>query len=227
MNTKKLTVPLAAFALVLSAGGGIVAAAHADTVATTATTALASAKDGFQHQKPAAVGKVTAVSGTTITLTDERSGTTYTVDAASATVKKHEAPTQGSAPTAPTTISVSDIVVGDMIAVQGTVNGSSITATKIDDGMMPHGRGMGDHGIHGTVTAVNGTILTVKSENGTTYTVTADSATASKMQTISVSDISVGDSIGVDGTVSGTSVTAKHLMDGIPPMGHQGGTTTK
>ncbi|MDB4992377.1 MAG: hypothetical protein JWL75_622 [Parcubacteria group bacterium] len=216
MNQKKLAVPLAAMALVLSAGGGIVAATHAADTGTT-TAATTQDQDHGMRQKPAAMGTVTAVSGTTITLTDKQNGTTYTVDASAATIRKHTAPVAGATPTAPTTITASQIAVGDMLMVQGTVSGSNIAATAIEDGVMGMGHGgPGGHGVQGTVTAINGTTLTVQGKNGTTYTVNAGSATASKIQTISVSNIAVGDSVGVEGTVSGTSVTAKHLMDGVP-----------
>lgn len=78
----------------------------------------------------------------------------------------------------------------------------------------PHG-GKG-HGVHGTVSAVNGSTITVTGKDGQTYTVNAGSATVQRMVTGSVSDITVGDTIGVQGTVSGTSVTATTIMDGIP-----------
>lgn len=69
-------------------------------------------------------GKVTAISGTTITITDSRNSTTYTVDASNATVTKN-----GPAS------SVSAIAVGDTIVVQGTTSGDSVTATSISDGV--------------------------------------------------------------------------------------------
>ncbi|MDB5189985.1 MAG: hypothetical protein JWN49_311 [Parcubacteria group bacterium] len=216
MIKKNLAVPLAAFALVISAGGGLVAAAHADTSTTTSTTT--GAAQMTPHAKPAAVGTVTAISGQTITLSDPRDNVTYTVDATNATIEKHTAPTtQGQAPAAPTTITVSGIAVGDTIMVRGTVSGTTITATAIDDGQMMGGRGhggFGGPGIHGTVTAVNGTTLTVQDKDGKTYTVNADAARASKVQTISVSAVQVGDTIEANGTLSGPTLTAKHLMDG-------------
>lgn len=214
MQKNKLVVPLAALALLISSGTGFVALAHADTV--TDTTQTSDTQKG-EHQRPAAVGTVTAVDGSTITLTDKQSGTTYTVDASAATLVKHEKPADGQKPAAPTTITVADVAVGDTLMVQGTVSGSTITATRIDDGEMMGGRGMGHRpGVEGTVTAVNGTTVTVTGTDGKTYTVAASGATVSKMQTISVSDIQVGDSVGIEGTVSGTDVTATHLMDGIP-----------
>lgn len=227
MEKNKLVMPLAALALVLSAGGGVIAAAHADSASTTSTSTSTQAPDTQgSRPKPAAIGEVTAISGNTITLTDKMSGTTYTIDASSATIEKHAAPsTTGTQPKAPTTISVSGIAIGDTLMVQGTVNGNSITATEIHDGM-PFGHGGRGHGVHGTVTAVNGSTLTVTSADGTTYTVDASSATASKIQTMSVGDVTVGDSINVDGTISGSTITAQHLMDGVPQGGPQDTTTS-
>jgi hypothetical protein len=219
MIKKHLAVPLAAFALVVSAGGGLVAAAHADTTSTTSTTT--GAAQTHQRQKPAAVGTVAAVSGNTITLTDAKASTTYTVDATNAVIKKHSTPVAGQGPTAPTTITVSGIAVGDTIMVRGTVSGTTITATAIDDGQMMHGmmgrggHGFGGPGVHGTVTAVNGTTLTVQDKDGKTYTVEAAGATAAKIQKIAVTDVQVGDSVEANGTLTGSTLTAKHLMDGV------------
>ena len=231
MKKTQLLAPIAALVLVVASTGIFVAAAHADTSSVPATTATIAQGS---HPKPAAVGTVTAVSGDSITLTDKMSGTTYTVDATNATIMKMGTPstsTSGSGTTqrpTPTTITVSDIAVGDTIMVQGTVSGESIIATQIMDGQPPMGGrgGPGGHGIDGTVTSVSGSTLTITGNNGTTYTVDDSAATASKVETMSVSDIAVGDTVGIDGSVSGTSVTANHIMDGIPAPQQQSGTVT-
>ncbi|HVW71892.1 MAG TPA: DUF5666 domain-containing protein, partial [Candidatus Paceibacterota bacterium] len=181
LTNKKVVVPLAALALVISAGGGAVAIAKADTINSTSTTT------GVAHtpmDRPTAMGKVTAVSGSAITIQDMKDSTSYTVDASGATVTKHNPPaSQGAQPTE-TTVSVSDIQVGDMIAVHGTASGTQVTATTIDVGMF--GRpGMGRHpGVHGKVTAVNGSTITVTGDDGKTYTVDASGAAATKIETI-------------------------------------------
>jgi hypothetical protein len=203
-----------------------------------------------QHGKTAAMGTVTAVSGSTITLTDMQNSTTYTVDASNATITKVIAPAASISSTATkpiklteTTITASDIAVGDTLMVQGTVSGTSVSATKIVDGMMGgHGSfGGGDHTqdtAHGTVTAISGNILTVTDkQNSTTYTVDASNATVTKVSaptastapsssasrtqhtkptetTIAVSAIAVGDEVSVQGTVSGTTITATTIRDG-------------
>lgn len=89
---------------------------------------------------PGIFGTVSAVDGTTLTVTakvwpgmmnatsSESSGVdTYTVDASNATVYK------GSATS---TVSLSDVNVGDVVMVQGTVSGTNVTATTIRDGVM-------------------------------------------------------------------------------------------
>jgi hypothetical protein len=230
-----------------------------------------------QFTKPAAIGTVTAISGNTITLLDQDFGktagsstasntsTTYTIDASKATIQKVSAPvspvpattgstsatkTKPSRPT-PTTITISQIAVGDHLVVQGTVSGTNITATTITDGMFMngfgHGPGMpgkGFNGTFGTVTAINGDTITLNSKTfskaasgsaptstSVTYTIDATNATIQKIitptpvstgtkpaksapQTITVSQIAVGDNLMVQGTVSGTSITATKITDG-------------
>jgi hypothetical protein len=75
--------------------------------------------------KPAVMGNVTAVNGSIITVAG-KDGTTYTVDATNATIKK-----AGGAGT------LADITVGTMLVAQGTVNGTTVTATMIGTDM-PH-----------------------------------------------------------------------------------------
>ena len=221
------------------------------TVSGTSVTATA-IRDGVMTRKPGTfgatgahtnngvMGTVSAVNGTTLTVTSKArpnkgsstttttaTPVTYTVDATNATVTKSG-----------TASSVSAIAVGDTVMVQGTVSGTSVTATTIRDGVMTRTPGTfgatGAHtnnGVMGTVSAVNGTTLTVTSKarpnrgssatatvaTPVTYTVDASSATVTKSGTASsVSAIAVGDTIMVRGTVSGTNVTAKTIMDGMP-----------
>lgn len=173
-------------------------------------------------QAPAVVGTVSAISGTTLTVTSKATlnggtTTTYTVDASNATVTK-----SGQAS------SVSGIAIGDTVMIQGTVSGSSVTATTIRDGQLGM-RGMPGQnpGIFGTVSAISGNSLTVTGKQGygsttatTTYTVDATNATVTKNNAAStVSAIAVGDTLMIQGTVSGTSVTATTIRDGVMPGG--------
>lgn len=181
---------------------------------------------GNRGGMPAVVGTVSAINGDSITVSGKQgfnstaAATTYTVDATNATVTKNN-----------TAGTISSIAVGDTIAVQGTVSGTNVTATNIRDGVMMGGNGQrGGMGIGGTVSAINGTSLTVTGKGRpaagsttattVTYTVDASSATVTKNGAASsVPDIAVGDTIMVQGTVSGTSVTAKTIRDGVVPQG--------
>ena len=216
----KLIIPLAVFALVASAVTGVVGVADAAMSSPKSTTGA------HQGTPPTAAGLVTAVNGNIVTMTDTKTGTTYSVDVTNAAITKRTkpttAPTPGSARPTPVTITASGITVGDMVSVTGTVNGTTITATKVQDGvfgpgMLGGGQGRGS-GVTGIVTAVNGSTVTITGKDGKTYTVDATNSTVGKFQTITVSGIQVGDSVGVQGTVNGTSVTAKNIMDGMPSL---------
>jgi len=183
-------------------------------------------------------GTVTAVNGTIITITGKNS-TTYTVDATNAKIEKITPPVAGTTsasasstwtrPT-PTTITVSQVSVGDTLMVQGTVSGTSVTATNIIDGKFGGfgGRGTGSHTgtasprVGGTVTAVNGNSITVTNapKSGTPVVYTVDVSNAKITQrgakgttptTITPSAITVGERVMVRGTVGGTSVTATNV----------------
>ncbi len=221
MRSKKIAVLFSVLGLAAGTIATIGFQTHAATTTTTGTTTTTQTSRHTQaFTPPAAAGAVTAVNGNTITMTDKKTGTTYTVDATNATIEKFTAPstsgqTNQPRPT-PTTIPVSSIAVGDNIMVQGTVSGTTITATKITDGMFMGGHfgGRGMQGAMGTVSAINGKTITLTGKNGTTYTVNASGANVEKVSSSSVSNIQVGDSLNVQGTTSGTTVTAKNIVDG-------------
>ncbi len=174
-------------------------------------------------------GTVSAINGTTLTVQSKGFGknptaTTYTVDATNATVTK-----SGSAS------SLSNVSIGDTVMIAGTINGSSVTATTIRDGVTSRGgmgmkpgvrngenpqtkpaliQGNGQPVIGGNVTAINGSTLTIKNKGNAAYTVDASSATIQKAgATSTVSSITVGDNVVVQGTVNGTSITASSVVD--------------
>ncbi len=142
---------------------------------------------GIGMMKPIVVGKVTAISGNTLTVSGRlgmgmnTSVTIFTVDATNAKILKDKA-----------TTTISSIVVGDTIAVQGTVTGSSVVATNIrevgerdgDKGdkkddkrpLPPQILGNGQPVIAGSVTAVSGSTLTLTNKSNVQYTVNAASA---------------------------------------------------
>jgi hypothetical protein len=71
--------------------------------------------------QPIVAGNVTSISGTTLNL-NTSSNVAYTVNAASTTISKGGA-----------TTTLSSILVGDFVVVQGAVNGTSISASSIID----------------------------------------------------------------------------------------------
>jgi len=72
--------------------------------------------------EPVIAGKVSAINGTTVTMTNS-GNTTYTIDVSSAKITRPGA----------TSTSVSSIAVGDTVMVQGTVNGTLIIASSVID----------------------------------------------------------------------------------------------
>jgi hypothetical protein len=193
---------------------------------------------GMMHKAPGVFGTVASISGNNITVTGtiglhgkdaSNTTTTYTVDATNATVMKG-----GAAST------VSAITVGDTVMIQGTVTGSNIVATTIRDGIPTIGKGKdsqenaGDEGqktppvsiikgngqpiVGGNVTAISGSTVTVTNKSNITYTVNATNAIIEKANaTSTLANIAVGDSVVVQGTVNGTSITASSVLDqGIP-----------
>jgi hypothetical protein len=184
--------------------------------------------------KPGIVGKVTAVNGNTITVLSIQRGPmkkptsgnkpspaqiTYTVDATNAIIKKNSA-----------TSTVSNILVGDMIMVQGTVNGTNVVAVNIRDNEKDNdgnewgkeGRststpafvGNGQPIIAGKLITINGNTLTVTTATNLTYTVDATNAKILNGQaTSTVAGLKIGDSILVQGAVSGSSVTASTVIN--------------
>lgn len=227
MQTKErlARIGLPVIAVMASIGVGFAGVTSAQTAsATDAPTTRVErgmrAMSGMRGNMPVVMGKVTAISGTTITVQDQKPGETsntiYTVDASAAKILKHA---EG---TTPVESSISAILVGDTVAVRGTVSGTSVSATEIMDGVMMKGmhggKGFGGRGsgTHGTVSAVSGSTITLTGTDGKSYTVDATSAQINKILSIKVSDVQVGDILNVHGDVSGTNVTAKHIMDGVP-----------
>lgn len=110
------------------------------------------------------------------------------------------------------------------------------SATKTTTIQMPKGKRGGErgqHGIGGTVTGITGTVITITGKDSKVYTIDASSAkfvkvtppvqstgTSSSLRpeptftTIALTDISVGNTIMVKGTISGTTVTATEVAVG-------------
>jgi hypothetical protein len=209
---------LPALAIIASIGIGFAGITSAQST-TAAQNGPHAPRERGMGERPAVVGTITAISGSTLTVQSagpraSASGSAaYTVETSGAKILKVEA----GAPPAETTISA--LAVGDMVAVRGTLSGTTVAATEVMDGIGGpgmHGRGPGK-GLGGTVSAISGSTITLTGKDGTTYTVDASSAHIGKVTAITAADIKVGDTLGVEGAVSGTTVTAQHIMDGVPP----------
>ena len=187
------------------------------------------------------VGTVSAISGSTITLSGRQgfasttTMTTYTVNASSAVVRKGNA-----------TSTVSAIAVGDKVMVQGTVTGTSVTAKVIIDGVynqMMGGRGQngnrnnpgsasstpfmgnGQPIVAGSITAISGSTITVTTMSSTTYTVDATNAKILQgPNPVSLSTLTVGERVIVQGTVNGNSVVATAIIDQVGHIAAPGST---
>lgn len=183
-------------------------------------------------------GTVTAISGSTITVSGRQGfatntpATVFTVDASKAKIMKDNA-----------TGTIASIAVGDTIVVQGTVIGTNVAAITIRDGVIPgkksesNGRfgegkgnekgknattspiiGNGQPVIAGSISAINGSTLSVTNPSGVSYTVDVSSAKiyqGNKVATLA--NVSVGDTVVIQGTINGSSVTASTLIEQAKP----------
>ncbi len=200
-------------------------------------------RGGGMGMRPAVFGTVTAIDGNTITVTGKQftprpTGTptpevthvpaptvTYSIDATNAKITKNN-----------TASTVSSIIIGDTLAIQGTVDGTNVTATMIRDGVMMRGKGFGQNGqkpgaqiasqiqgngspvIAGTVSSVSGSVITITNKSNTSYTIETANAKIYKGPNIAtISDVTVGDSVIAQGSVSGTSITASTVIDHQKP----------
>lgn len=156
---------------------------------------------------------VTAINGNILTVlstnTNSTSTTSYTVDVTNAFIIK-----SGS----------TGIAVNDKIIINGTASGTNIVAKIIYDGPSLIKAEKEGKPIDGVVTAINGNTLTIsqnirdKDNSSTTkiYTVDASNALIIKQgATSSISGIAINDKIMVNGTVNGTTITAKIIHDGV------------
>lgn len=114
-------------------------------------------KGALGQTAPTAFGKITAITGTSITIVG-KSNTTYSVDATNAKITKGKN----------TAATLSDLAVGNMIVVEGTLNGTTVSATAIRIGGPRGVEGgkpsmMAPKGVMGTVSTVTGTNFTVAS----------------------------------------------------------------
>jgi hypothetical protein len=224
---------MGALAVLVTAGLGTAPSAFAETgqvqgsvtpsVGVHARGALPMMFGGMRGEKGHGVfGTVTAVNGSTLSVTNKQDGAVYTVTTANAKIDKNQ-----------NSITVSNIAVGDMVFVEGTVSGTTVAATAIHDGAMVKGMGLGGkmgdkkndesmsfpegNGqpiVGGTVSAVSGSTITVTNKSNVSYTIDASVAKITKNGAAgAVSNISIGDTVLVQGTINGTSVSAASIVD--------------
>jgi hypothetical protein len=179
---------------------------------------------------PGIFGTVSGINGNILTVAGRQGfgttspTTTYTVDATNATVTKNNAAS-----------TFANIAVGDTVMVQGTINGASVTATTIRDGVMPgSGRGAmpnatggaqpaiqgnGEPVVAGSVTAISGNNITITNSSNVTYTIDATNSkfVVSGVTGPTISNVAVGDNLVVQGAVNGTSITASSIIDQKAP----------
>ena len=197
MDTKKII----SLALALAAVGSFALA----------VPAFAQGRMANRGQAPAVVGTVSSISGTTLTVATKAKpnggvATVYTVDASSATVTKNGAAS-----------SATNIATGDTVMIQGTITGTNVVAKNIRDGVpstQPAIEGNGQPVVAGLVTVISGNIITITNKS-VTYTINATSAKIVINGVVSptISNITVGDNLIIQGTVNGTSVAATSVID--------------
>jgi hypothetical protein len=132
---------------------------------------------------PKAGGEVTAVTSTTVTVTS-RGGTktTLTVNGATTYLVGKDAGTKA------------DVKVGSQVLAEGTVSGSTFTATRVRVALSHLG---------GEVTAKTSSTITVKGRDGTSATIHLDAATTYRIRgkdAATLADIAVGDLLIATGT---------------------------
>lgn len=163
-------------------------------------------------------GKVTAISGTTITIVSPKDSVSYSVDAATAAI----AAGLGNNAKART---IADVVVGQTIVVTGSLNGTAVTATRIAVGGTVEAKTKAkevreemENATRGLVTAVSGTTVTLQEREGKTYTV--NTATASIVKrgekdtetAATLADVTVGTMIAVEGTDTDATIAATKIV---------------
>ena len=243
-----------AAAMTLATVAGLAAATAPVFAAGTATHARGEGFERMQGKggpgrggmmKPGVFGTVSAINGKIITITGNQgfgataTSVTYTIDATSATITKANAAG-----------TIASIAIGDSIAVQGTVTGTNVAATSIRDGiMMRGGRGLEDEAkgapeqpgdeskspvigngqpiVAGSVTVVTGSTITITNKSNATFTIDATNAKFLQgKNTIALSNIAVGDSLVIQGTINGSSVSATTIMDETRPAATSTTSTT-
>ena len=182
-------------------------------------------------------GVITAINGGVLTLRRQGPGGsgTLTVDTSGSTTFQEGGPGAKSG-----TLTLSQLRVGERIAVRGTVSGTTVTARTVrlqpapgrgPAKAGPHPGGPGRGGLQGMITAINGGVLTLRRQGpgpGGSGTLTVDTSGSTTFQeggpgvktgTLTLSQLRVGERIAVQGTLSGSTVSATTVaVQPAPPL---------
>ncbi len=238
MKNKKYVYTLIALIAIATLAGAVSVSAQEDNQPGN-NASFNGRMHGRGTMKPSVFGTVSAVSGNIITMAGRQgfgansTTATYTVDTTNAKITKNNAAG-----------TIASIVVGDTIAVQGTMTGTNIVATTIRDGVMNGASGNmkkpdntdkpnqdlstivgnGQPVIAGSITAINGNTITITNKSNITYAVDVSSAkfVVIGVTSATISNVKVGDNIVVQGAINGTSVTASSIIDQTKPVATSG-----
>lgn len=158
-------------------------------------------------------GTVESISGNIINIKTKK-GEVFAVDSTNAKLYKAK----------DVEMNLSDIKMGDKIFALGSIIDHSISATEIFDGKKVRMRaakfGKKFQGVVGIVTSISGDSITLTSKDNTVYVVDASNAGVKKGPNDSdVSQIKSGDRLFVRGVVTGTTVVAIDIRDGLGKRG--------
>jgi len=146
----------------------------------------------------AAIGTVASISNTTITV-NGANNTVYTIDASKAKFRRQ----------ANAAMPIADIQTGDTVKATGTVSGTNIAATIVQDVSMGTLR---DH-TTGAITAVNGASFTLTTKANAALTVNTTAKTViekfigNSKQAAALSDLAVGENMLITGAVDSANKT--------------------
>lgn len=208
-NKIRRRLPVIVVTSALAAGGvvaGIGVAGASTHAARTHVSSHAASTRSADPQGPCdgvhAGGLVTAVSATSLTVTNPAgTATTYTLDSSTVVTKDRASASLG------------DLAVGEHVRVAAS---SSTTATRVDIAT-PH--------VAGQVVSVNGNVITLANPDGlqTTVDVTGATTYTKNGASASLSDVMVGSFVAASGTVASdhTTFDATSVAIGQPagPMG--------
>lgn len=177
------------------------------------------------------MGKVSAVSNDSVTVTPANGGAPVMVKVGNDTrIFKDRQP-----------VKLSDIKVDDTVFARGELNGSTMNAAllgvvnpemlqRMQQGGMPFNReDLGKKFIAGEVKAINETKITIARPDNQTQDIEVDENTSFKKrgESITLADIQVGDFVRGPGELKDGVFVAKELMVGRPRMMINGGEGTE